>query len=162
LNGLEKVVLNSIKSIVANDVQVLKITKKDGKKSSIRLGVKCVRYADDFVILARNKRILTNYIKPAVVEFLKERGLTLSEKKTKILGIRKEPLDFLGYRFKYHEKWRKKYSFFKEKIGRSGVAMYPNKEKLLEITAKIKELIDKASNDNAYTLITKLNPILRG
>jgi RNA-directed DNA polymerase len=104
LNGLEKVVLNSIKSIVANDFQSLKIKKKDGTNTSIRLGVKCVRYADDFVILARNKRILTNYIKPAVVKFLKERGLTLSEEKTKIFGIRKEPLDFLGYRFKYHEK----------------------------------------------------------
>ena len=162
LNGLEKVVLNSIKSIVANDFQSLKIKKKDGTNTSIRLGVKCVRYADDFVILARNKRILTNYIKPAVVKFLKERGLTLSEEKTKIFGIRKEPLDFLGYRFKYHEKWKKKYSFFKEKIGKPGVAMYPKKEKLLEITNKIKKLIDKASNDKAYTLITKLNPIVRG
>jgi hypothetical protein len=42
------------------------------------------------------------------------------------------------------------------------VAMYPKKEKLLEITNKIKKLIDKASNDKAYTLITKLNPIVRG
>jgi len=98
------VVLDSIKSIVPNQFQALKVKKKDGTRSTIRLGVKCIRYADDFVIIARNKRILTNYIKPAVVEFLKERGLTLSEEKTKIFGIRNEPLDFLGYRFKYQNK----------------------------------------------------------
>jgi RNA-directed DNA polymerase len=162
LNGLENVVLFSIKRIVANDSQVLYIQKEEGKITSIRLGVKCVRYIDHFIILARNKRILTNYIKPAIIHFLKERGLKLSSDKTKIFGIRNEPLDFLGYTFKYHEKWRKIYSFFKEKIGKSGVAMYPNKEKLLDITNKIKELIDKASNDKAYTLITKLNPLIRG
>ena len=162
LNGLEKVVLDSIKSIVPNQFQALKVKKKDGTRSTIRLGVKCIRYADDFVIIARNKRILTNYIKPAVVEFLKERGLTLSEEKTKIFGIRNEPLDFLGYRFKYQNKWKKSYSMFKEKIGRSGIALYPQKENLLDIIKKIQKIIYKSSNSSSYTLITELNPIIRG
>jgi len=104
LNGLESAVLSSIRPIVSNNFQALKVTKRDGTKSSVRLGVKCIRYADDFVILARNKRILTNYIRPAVINFLKERGLELSEEKTRIFGIRNESLDFLGYRLKYQEK----------------------------------------------------------
>jgi RNA-directed DNA polymerase len=103
LNGLEKVVFDSIKPIVANKFQRLKIRKKDGTGTSVNMGVKCVRYADDFVVLARSKRMLIKYIKPAVVSFLKERGLELSEEKTKIIGIRNEPLDFLGYRFKYQD-----------------------------------------------------------
>ena len=164
LNGLEITVLNSIKSIVSNDFQSLKIKKdqKNGTKSSIRLGIKCIRYADDFVILARSKRILTHYVKPAVVKFLKERGLELSEEKTKIIGIRKEPLDFLGYRLKYQEKWKKYYSFFKDKIGRSRIGLYPIKEKLLLVAKKLKNIIEKSYNESAYSLIVKLNPIIRG
>ena len=162
LNGLEITALNSIKSIVSNNFQSLKIKKKNGTKSSIRLGIKCIRYADDFVILARNKRLLTHYVKPAIVKFLKERGLELSEGKTKIISIRKEPLDFLGYRLKYQEKWKKYYSFFKDKIGRSGIGLYPNKEKLLLVTKKLKNIIEKSYNESAYSLIVKLNPIIRG
>jgi RNA-directed DNA polymerase len=104
LNGLEEVVLNSIKSLSSNSFQSVKIRKLDGTSTSIRLGVKCVRYADDFVVLSRNKRTITKFIKPAVELFLKERGLQLSTEKTKIFGIRDNPLDFLGYRFKYQHK----------------------------------------------------------
>jgi RNA-directed DNA polymerase len=162
LNGLESTILQSIWPIVKNKEQSLKIYKKDGTRSSVRLGVKCIRYADDFVILARSKRILTQFVKPAVVRFLGKRGLALSEEKTKIFNLRNHPLDFLGYRFKYQEKWRKSYSFFKEKIGRSGIAVYPNREKLIEVTKKLKEILKKSTNESAFTLITKLNPIIRG
>jgi RNA-directed DNA polymerase len=162
LNGLEKVVLQSITSITKNQFQSVKVRNKDGSETSVRLGVKCIRYADDFVILARSKRILTQFIKPAVERFLWERGLTLSEEKTRIFNIRNQPLDFLGYRFKYQERWGKSYSLFKDKIGRAGVAVYPNKVKLIEVTKKIKEIFKTSYNESAYTLITKLNPIIRG
>lgn len=162
LNGLEKIILDSIKPIVRNSKQSLKIKRKDGTKSSVRMGVKCVRYADDFVVLARSKRILIKYIKPAIVNFLKERGLQLSEEKTKIVGIRNEPLDFLGYRLKYQHRWSKRYSFFKDKIGKAGIALYPRKDKLDEIVKKIKNIINKSYNEKAYSLITRLNPIIRG
>jgi len=162
LNGLENVVIDSIRSITKHKLQLKKIKKRNGSRSTIGLGVKCIRYADDFVILARNKRILTHYVKPTIENFLRERGLTLSEEKTKIFGIQKESLDFLGYRFKYQDRWKKCYSFFKNKIGQSGIALFPQKSKLLSLVAKIKEIIQKSSNDHAFTLITKLNPIIRG
>jgi RNA-directed DNA polymerase len=57
--------------------------------------VNLVRYADDFIITGRSKEILKNEVKPLIVEFLKERGLKLSENKTHITHIA-EGFDFLS------------------------------------------------------------------
>lgn len=66
--------------------------------------VHLIRYADDFVITANSKELLENTIKPAVVAFLFERGLTLSEEKTLITSITKG-FDFLGFNVrKYGQK----------------------------------------------------------
>lgn len=54
-----------------------------------------MRYADDFIITGISKEVLENEVKPVVVEFFKDRGLTLSEEKTKITHI-EEGYDFLG------------------------------------------------------------------
>ena len=63
-----------------------------------------VRYADDFIITGNSKEWLEHEVKPAVVEFLAERGLVLSPEKTKITHIR-EGFDFLGWNIrKYHDK----------------------------------------------------------
>ncbi|WP_193435229.1 reverse transcriptase/maturase family protein, partial [Streptococcus suis] len=43
-----------------------------------------VRYADDFIVTGVSKELLENEVKPAIIEFLKERGLELSEEKTLI------------------------------------------------------------------------------
>jgi RNA-directed DNA polymerase len=102
LNGLEKVVIDSIKSITGGK-EFRKNIYKDGKRTKmLSFKVKTVRYADDFVIIATSRRIIEKFIKPAVVEFLKERGLRLSEEKTKIFSLMNgQELNFLGYTFKY-------------------------------------------------------------
>ena len=50
--------------------------------------VHMVRYADDFVITGCSREILEITIKPAITEFLVEKGLTLSDEKTFITTIR--------------------------------------------------------------------------
>jgi len=40
--------------------------------------------------------------------------------------------------------------------------LYPQKEKLISVTKKLKDIIERSYNDNAYNLIIKLNPIIRG
>lgn len=57
------------------------------------------RYADDIIVIGKDKEVLENEVKPAIREFLSERGLTLSEEKTKITHI-DEGFDFLEYNFK--------------------------------------------------------------
>lgn len=54
-----------------------------------------VRYADDFIVTGVSKELLENEVKPVIIEFLKERGLELSEEKTLITHIT-DGFDFLG------------------------------------------------------------------
>jgi RNA-directed DNA polymerase len=49
--------------------------------------VNLTRFADDFIITGKSKEILENEVKPLVTEFLKQRGLQLSERKTRITHI---------------------------------------------------------------------------
>lgn len=122
-----------------------------------------IRYADDFIVLARSRRMIEETIRPAVENFLKERGLTLSPEKTKVLSIRKsDPVDFLGYTLKYIPRISHKYGLFHDNTGRAGIACYPQKKKYLAIVNKLKGIISKATNLNAYELIAKLNPVIRG
>ena len=83
LDGLEKIVLD--------------VTRNGDK-------IHFVRYADDFICTADSKEILETKVQPAIITFLKERGLELSLEKTKITHIN-EGFDFLGFNIrKYGEK----------------------------------------------------------
>jgi len=68
-----------------------------------RSRVNFVRYADDFVITGKSKRILVEQVAPVVRAFLAERGLELSEEKTRIMCIR-DGFTFLGQTFCKHGK----------------------------------------------------------
>src|SRR5438045_9618051 len=57
--------------------------------------VNFIRYADDSAVTAASKEILEQKVQPAVVQFLGERGLKLSEEKTVITHIN-EGFTFLG------------------------------------------------------------------
>lgn len=64
-------------------------------------GAKLIRYADDFVVLARYQRgRLRNFIEEKLEGWL---GLTLNREKTRVLDLREtgESLDFLGYTFRF-------------------------------------------------------------
>ena len=157
LNGLEEVVDNSIKSITKSVMKTKNL--KSGLK--LNLAVATVRFADEFLVTARSKYLIKTFILPQIEKFLKIRGLEISKEKTRILTV-KEGLDFLGYTLKYREQWKVREHFFKERIGKNGIALYPQKKKVYNIIAKLREIFRKNYNDTAYTLITKINPILRG
>jgi hypothetical protein len=52
--------------------------------------------------------------------------------------------------------------FFENHVGGRGIALYPNKNKVLGIIKKIKTIFDSSQNSNAYNLIAKLNPVIKG
>src|SRR5258708_2439835 len=54
-----------------------------------------VRFADDFIVTGKSKEVLENEVKPLVEQFMRERGLTLSQEKTLITHI-EDGFDFLG------------------------------------------------------------------
>ncbi len=62
---------------------------------SRRSKVNVIRYADDFVITGDSRELLAERVLPAVRRFLGERGLELSEEKTRITRV-EDGFDFLG------------------------------------------------------------------
>ncbi|MCV5736588.1 reverse transcriptase domain-containing protein, partial [Escherichia coli] len=74
--------------------------KEVAKKSGER--VNFIGYADDFVITGSSKDVLVNEVKPRVIDFLKERGLALSEEKTHITHI-DDGFDFLGFNLRKYK-----------------------------------------------------------
>lgn len=167
LNGLEKTINESIYPLTTSKEQRIVIHLKNGSKTRIASGLHYVRYADDFIVLARNKHIMTTYIKPAIEKFLEARGLKLSEEKTKIfrLSDKDVQLDFLGYTIKYREHWRANSRYFwneKHKVNNEAMAIYPNRSKVISFIHKVKDIFKNSQNLDSYNLISKLNPILRG
>jgi len=84
----------------------LKVPYRDKKKANIRIVY--VRYADDWVLLTNAKRSRVDEIKKLISDFLiNNLRLTLSEDKTKITNLNKEPMYFLGHKLGYYSKNRK-------------------------------------------------------
>ena len=108
--------------------------------------VRLVRYADDFIITGDTKELLEQKVKPLVIQFLAERGLTLSEEKTKITHI-SEGFDFLGFNVR--------------KFGDT-LLTQPAKDRIKRMLAKIKYEIKRFRGDAQHELIMRLNPILNG
>lgn len=83
--------------LVPNDKRkrVVPASRKDPRLRDLRL----IRYADDFVVLARSRRQLETVVLPRLREFLAVRGLRLSEEKTRIAHDT-EGFDFVGRQFK--------------------------------------------------------------
>lgn len=108
--------------------------------------VNFIRYADDFVITGRSKELLENEIKPLVEAFLKERGLRLSQEKTRITHI-DEGFDFLGQTVrKYNGK----------------LLIKPSKKSIKCFLEEIRELVKKHKMIQQEHLIALLNPRISG
>jgi len=105
-----------------------------------------VRFADDFIITGTSKEVLENMVKPAVVAFLKERGLELSEEKTHITHI-DDGFDFLGYNIRKHE---------------GKLLIKPSKPGVKAFLANIRAFIKANPTATTEGLIRQLNSKLRG
>jgi RNA-directed DNA polymerase len=111
-----------------------------------RSRVNFIRYADDFIVTAKSRRLLEKYIIPAVKRFLAERGLTLSEEKSKIVSI-KEGFTFLGQTFR--------------KDGKT-LHITSSKEGVLALLRKVGTIIRTSVSAPLAALIKKLNQTLQG
>jgi RNA-directed DNA polymerase len=114
------------------------------KRTGLKMNT--VRYADDFIITGNSKEWLENEVKPAVVEFLAERGLVLSPDKTKITHIG-DGFDFLGWNIrKYNGKLLTK----------------PSNANVKAHLDKIRDVIKANKTAKQANLIRLLNPVLQG
>jgi RNA-directed DNA polymerase len=108
--------------------------------------INVIVYADDFIITGASKEVLENRVKPAVVSFLKQRGLTLSEEKTHITHI-EEGFNFLGFNVrKYGGK----------------LLIKPAKENVKAFLNRLRITINNSGSATTAELIGQLNPKIRG
>ena len=105
-----------------------------------------IRYADDFIITAKDRTVLIDRVLPLVRAFLKDRGLELSETKTRISSIH-EGFDFLG---KHLRKYNGK------------LLIKPSKSSIKTFLSDIRSIIRRYPTITAAHLIVLLNPKIRG
>ena len=118
-----------------------------------------VRYADDFVILAR--KLKEDFVQKIERELEGRFGLTVNREKTKVVDLVKKgvSLEFLGYEFRYvrgiHHTWygtEDKWLWFG-----------PSMKSVKKVCAKVKELtLGRMNRIPIRDTIQKLNIILKG
>jgi RNA-directed DNA polymerase len=121
----------------------------------VRWNARLVRYADDFVVLAR-------YIGEPIQDFLAHKlegrlGLTVNRDKTRIIDLRSEgaSLDFLGYTFRYdRELWGRP--------DRKYLNLFPSAKAEQKIRDKIHAMTTSRCKQKLGRLIGGLNRVLRG
>lgn len=124
----------------------------DGLEEAVRSAVprrsrvNFVRYASDFIITGKSRRLLEGQVRPVLERFLEERGLMRSQEKTVISYIR-DGFTFLGQTFRKH--------------GRV-LHITPAKEGVLALVRKVGALIRKHVGAPMPVLIKRLNETLRG
>jgi RNA-directed DNA polymerase len=124
----------------------------DGLETAIKAAVpqgskvNVIRYADDFIVTGKSRKILQDKVVPAIDAFLTQRGLNLSGEKTKITRI-EDGFDFLGQHLrKYADK----------------CILTPSKGAVKSLLAKTRQIIKNHSEHSEWKMIEMLNPIIRG
>lgn len=113
------------------------------------LGV--VRYADDFLLMHRNREILDLCVVEAR-KWLATVGLVISEEKSAIRDGR-EGFQFLGFQIVQVRKLS---------VGKYKVKIHPSRKSQEKLLAKVKDILGKNKAANSYDLIMKLRPVVIG
>lgn len=108
-----------------------------------KLGV--VRYADDFIVTARDKESLEK-AQIQIQQWMKMRGLELSSEKTLITSM-EDGFDFLGFNLRHYS---------------GKLLTKPSKKKVLAFCKRIGKEIKGLTGKKQEVVIRILNPILRG
>jgi len=128
-------------NIALNGIEEVGSFKASNRTSESR----CIRYADDMVFILKPednaKQLLAE-----VEEFLAERGMEVSQKKTKVTAST-DGFNFLGW------------NFFVQNNGK--FRSVPSKDNFKAFRAKVKHIVNN-SNYGAETKVSKLAPVVRG
>jgi len=111
-----------------------------------REGFRMVRYADDFVILCRTseeaQRALT-----LVEAWVAENGLALHPTKTRIVSVKAEGFDFLGYHFRGT---------------RRGIRHWARQKSIRKLKDTLRPKTKRTSGRSLQSIIAEVNRVLRG
>jgi RNA-directed DNA polymerase len=143
---LANIALNGIESLFEHK----RTSGKDKKTGEIRIkskpeSIQCIRYADDMVFILKPHDD-ANKILDKIKEFLAERGLEVSESKTKITATT-DGFDFLGWNFRVQNNGKFRST--------------PSEDNYKAFRKKVKAIVN-CSNYGAEVKAQKLAPIVRG
>jgi RNA-directed DNA polymerase len=126
--------------------------------------IRVVRYADNFVVMHHNKEVIED-AKGIITNWLKDRGLTLSEEKTKIVHSTKG-FDFLGFNLKHYDNPDDKSYYAKTKPNnlrlRFKLIIKPNSKSIKKQSDAIKKVLKQMKAAPQEEVIKRLNPIISG
>jgi RNA-directed DNA polymerase len=141
---LANIALDGIEKILSEKYPKNRYERIAGKRT-VKHKVNFVRYADDFIVTANTEEIAKE-VKELIKDFLKDRGLELSDEKTLITHI-DDGFDFLGWNFrKYNGK----------------LLVKPSKNSIDKFTVKTSDKIKDGKAWKQEMLIDALNPIITG
>jgi RNA-directed DNA polymerase len=110
-------------------------------------GYQMVRYADDFVILCRSQSEAEQAL-AAVRQWCESEGLTLHPTKTRIVDVRVEGFDFLGYRFQTTQRGR--------------LTRWPRKKSEQKLKETLRAKTKRTNGHSLQVILAAVNATLRG
>jgi RNA-directed DNA polymerase len=159
---LANIALHGMEERVKQYAETLK-----GKKRDNRNALSLIRYADDFVIIHEDLNVVKK-CQEIIADWLSNMGLELKPSKTKLTHTLNEidgsiGFEFLGFHIQQH-----KVGNYKCANNSNGIPLgfttliTPSKAKIKTHLVKIAEIIETHKNAPQASLISKLNPIIKG
>lgn len=142
---LANIALNGIESIHRYHAEYKFGKRITNNTPENRIVEPSIRYADDMVIILRPEDDATEILE-RISEFLRKRGMNVSQKKTKVTAAT-DGFDFLGWHFKVQKNGKLKST--------------PSVDNFKAFRKKVKYIVNN-SNYGATTKAEKLAPVVRG
>jgi RNA-directed DNA polymerase len=168
---LANIALHGLEEYIKQWAQTWTIKTEKGNylgKRARRESISLIRYADDFVVLHKDKSVIQQ-AKGLIENWLHGLGLELKESKTRICHTLNQTddeetgFDFLGWNIR-------QYAVGKKHSGKNNhgkllgfkTVIKPNKESVKTHYHKIVEVLDSMRGKSQEEVIGRLNPIIRG
>ena len=140
----------------------------EGKKKSNRNSISLIRYADDFVVLHKDKSVIQE-AKQRIEQWLNGLGLELKESKTRVCHTLQRTdgeeagFDFLGWNFR-------QYAVGRKHTGRQSngkplgytTIVKPSDESIKRHYQRIVSVLDEMKAKSQEAIISRLNPVIKG
>ena len=116
-----------------------------------QLGIKMVRYADDFVLLARE---IPKKATLLLRQLLNRMGLRMNEEKTRLLHVRENSFDFLGFTIRYSRDLHNRNHKYLD--------IHPGKKSEKRVRRKISDYLATHGHCSGNVIAQELNVIIKG
>lgn len=111
-----------------------------------------VRFADDFVVFCQTQEDAQTCCQ-ILTQWLSQRGLELSAQKTRIVHL-SQGFDFLGFNIRHYKNSQTKTGW--------KLLIKPSKQAVQALRDRLCDIWHSLQNQSVQTIVSKLNPIIRG